>query len=103
RHHRNVDLRKNILRHNRDGRDAEKHNEGGQDVEGVRKLQRKSNDTHGDLLILAARPSATKWRRVSRTLCGAPRKFLGKALVGVTRRYAGSKGTATNRVLSPDL
>jgi hypothetical protein len=36
RHHRNVDLREDVLRHDRDGRDAQKHNQRREDVEGVR-------------------------------------------------------------------
>jgi hypothetical protein len=53
RHHRNVDLREDVLRHDHDGRAAEKHDKGGHDVKGVRKFQRKSNDAHVDLRVLA--------------------------------------------------
>ena len=44
---RNVDLREDVLRHDRDGRDAEKHNQCREDVEGVRKPQREANYAHG--------------------------------------------------------
>ncbi len=64
RHHRNVDLREDVLRHDRDGRNAEKHNEGGQDVEGVRKFQCKSNDAHD----LTRRPPGTQWVAQKNTL-----------------------------------
>ena len=47
RHHRDVDLREDVGRH-LDARDrAQKQDQGGDDVEGVRKAQRKTNDTHG--------------------------------------------------------
>ena len=55
RHHRNVDLREDVLRHDHDRGDAEKQNEGSQNVERVRKFQRKPNDTHLDILLLAHR------------------------------------------------
>jgi hypothetical protein len=53
RHHRNVDLREDVLRHDHDRGDAEKQNEGSQNVERVRKFQRKPNDTHLDILVPA--------------------------------------------------
>ncbi len=43
---RNVDLRKDVSRRDRDRRDAEKQNQRRDDVERVRKSQRKANDTH---------------------------------------------------------
>jgi len=57
RHHRNVDFREDILRHDPDGGDADKDDEGGQNVKGVRKFQRKSDDTH--VVILTAGGSSS--------------------------------------------
>jgi hypothetical protein len=57
RHHRNVDFREDILRHDPDSGDADKDDEGGQNVKGVRKFQRKSDDTH--VVILTAGGSSS--------------------------------------------
>jgi len=48
-----TDLREDVLRHDHDGGYAEKQDESRQDVECVGKFQRKSNDTHLNILLAA--------------------------------------------------
>jgi hypothetical protein len=46
-----------ILRHDPDGGDADKDDEGGQNIKGVRKFQRKSDDTHVVILTVGGSSS----------------------------------------------
>ena len=46
RHHRNVDLREDVGRHGADRRHAEKHDQRGEHIEGVRKSEREPDDSH---------------------------------------------------------